>query len=427
MSGGIKTVLAEAMLGDGARRASRSFHKIGRTLRRAPRTIRYYHRVDDPRSWLLATLLGPFVDAYGLAIEVEVVPEPAAEVDPEPQLRAKFDVIDTRRLAASFGVAFPEPGSEPVAARTRLANSLALAPRPGREKLERIAKISELLLAGNGTALARMADETGTTRGQDLRPALEAAYTRLRKHGHYTSAVVEYEGELYAGVERLAHLERRLVGEGLEDRQLSPTLALPAACPSAEPIDVEVFFSYRSPYSYLGVERAHAIASDYALRLVLRPVLPMVMRGLAVPTHKRRYIVRDAKREADAHGIAFGRIKDPIGPGVERSLALHVHAEREGKALEFARAAMAAVWSQGVDLATDEGLASVAKSVGFDAAFVTAALADESWRDVVEGHREAMYEAGLWGVPTFRIGEFATWGQDRLPLIAAEARRIRGL
>ena len=436
--GGIKTAFTEAMLGDGMTRAARSLRKFGRALRRAPRTIRYYHRVDDPRSWLLASVLGPFVDTYGLAIEVEVVPDPAAEVDPEPELRAKFDVEDTRRLAKAFGLVFPEPGSEPVAARVRMANALALAPRPHRERLERLTRISELLLSRKGDALAKMADETGTTRGQDLRPALESAYARLRKHGHYTSAVVEFEGELYAGVERLAHLERRLVGEGLDDHALAPSLAMPAPVAGAAPIEVELFFSYRSPYSYVGLERAVAISESYGLVLKLQPVLPMVMRGLSVPTDKRVYIVRDAKREADAHGIPFGKIADPVGVGIERVLAVHVHAERAesadragragraGLTLRFARAAMAAIWARGVDVATDEGLALVAADAGLDADFVRDALADDSWRDVVERHRDAMYEAGLWGVPTFRVGNFATWGQDRLPLVVAEANRLRG-
>jgi 2-hydroxychromene-2-carboxylate isomerase len=30
---------------------------------------------------------------------------------------------------------------------------------------------------------------------------------------------------------------------------------------------------------------------------------------------------------------------------------------------------------------------------------------------------------GLWGVPSFRIGDFVTWGQDRLPLLADRLRR----
>jgi len=44
-------------------------------------------------------------------------------------------------------------------------------------------------------------------------------------------------------------------------------------------------------------------------------------------------------------------------------------------------------------------------------------LDDESWRGWAEDNRQAMYECGLWGVPSFRYGDVSCWGQDRLWLI----------
>ena len=44
-----------------------------------------------------------------------------------------------------------------------------------------------------------------------------------------------------------------------------------------------------------------------------------------------------------------------------------------------------------------------------------AALADESWRGPAEENRKALFDAGLWGAPTFRVnGAPAHWGQDRI-------------
>jgi len=51
------------------------------------------------------------------------------------------------------------------------------------------------------------------------------------------------------------------------------------------------------------------------------------------------------------------------------------------------------------------------------------------WKELLEANRLAMYEAGLWGVPSFRLlnqnGEqvLALWGQDRLWLFAREIQR----
>ena len=53
-------------------------------------------------------------------------------------------------------------------------------------------------------------------------------------------------------------------------------------------------------------------------------------------------------------------------------------------------------------------------------------LGRPGWEEMVEENRLAMYEAGLWGVPSFRLlnenGEqvLALWGQDRLWLFARE-------
>ena len=44
---------------------------------------------------------------------------------------------------------------------------------------------------------------------------------------------------------------------------------------------------------------------------------------------------------------------------------------------------------------------------------VLAAMEDDAWRTLVEENRESMMESGSWGVPTLRLGEFVTWGQDR--------------
>lgn len=420
----VRAAAANVWLGDGFRGAARTLRSVGRKVRGAPRTLRYYHRVDDPRSWLLASQLGAFVDAYGLALELEVVPAAAADVDPEPDLRAKLDTEDTRRLARACGVEFPEPGFESVVARVRLASAIALVERPARERLDLLVLISSHLLARSGDALAGLADDVGVVPGVDLGPALESGYKRLRKRGFFTGGVVAYEGEFYPGVERLRHLERRLVAEGLPDRGLALEMPTPMPVPG-EPVDVDVFFSFRSPYSYLGVERIARLADEHGLRLRLRPVMPMVMRGLAVPPVKRLYIVSDAKREASAHGLPFGRIADPVGLGVERCLAVVHHAARVGKELDFARVALRAIWAEGVDMTTDDGLRRVAASVGLDADFIAAALADSSFRASAEANREAMYELGSWGVPTFRVGSFTAWGQDRLPLVLGAVNELR--
>jgi 2-hydroxychromene-2-carboxylate isomerase len=150
----------------------------------------------------------------------------------------------------------------------------------------------------------------------------------------------------------------------------------------------------------------------------------MVVRGYAVPLAKRLYLVRDAAREARQLGIPFGRICDPLGVGVERCLAVFHHAEQEGQGLAFVSSAGRGIWSEALDMAADEDLALVVRRAGLSWSKARESLSDDSWRDRVEGNRHELRALGLWGVPSFRVGDWACWGQDRLDRVAERVRQM---
>ena len=41
-------------------------------------------------------------------------------------------------------------------------------------------------------------------------------------------------------------------------------------------------------------------------------------------------------------------------------------------------------------------------------------VGNDDWRAEAENNRHEMMERGIWGVPSFRVGDTITWGQDRL-------------
>ncbi|MGH8456708.1 MAG: 2-hydroxychromene-2-carboxylate isomerase [Stenotrophobium sp.] len=185
---------------------------------------------------------------------------------------------------------------------------------------------------------------------------------------------------------------------------------------------VEYFFSFRSPYSYLSAPRAFALARRYRIELVWRGIRPMAMRGQPLPRAKQFYILRDAAREAGRLGLPFGKIHDPLGEGVWRSLTIAEHAKAQGKLEQFVIAASRASWAEGIDVSRDAPLRGICERAGLDWQDCAAAIRNTMYRQRVEDNTARLAELGQWGVPTFIFRNEAYWGQDRIEDLEAALR-----
>ena len=103
-----------------------------------------------------------------------------------------------------------------------------------------------------------------------------------------------------------------------------------------------------------------------------------------------------------------------MGRPTERGLALIPLAQRNGCEEAYLLSFMRGVWAQGIDAGSDRGLRTIAERAGLRWEDARAALRDEGWRSIAEANREALFALGLWGVPSFQVGDLAVWGQDRL-------------
>ena len=96
-----------------------------------------------------------------------------------------------------------------------------------------------------------------------------------------------------------------------------------------------------------------------------------------------------------------------------RSMAVYTYARSEKRERDFIVNAAEGIWARGIDLATDTGMRKVTGRTGLFWPDAKQALRNEAWREEVKKNRDAMEEAGSWGVPTLRLGDFVVWGQDR--------------
>lgn len=384
--------------------------------------ILYFHQVDDPYSALAAQSLPLLAQRYEVQIRPFLVPPPGDDVAPERERLAAYSRDDAQWLAAHHGLHFRDPGQPPSAqALQHTAQQLLQAITEGRF-VERAGALSRALW---------QAPEQGNTTPASPAPSAAALAEhlqqaqRLRKHlGHYLGATFYCAGEWYWGIDRLHHLEHRLQALGAaRHTPLQPALLYPAAEDLRHDVapqtaqtaqTLEFFFSFRSPYSAIVAERVFELARHTGAQVQLRYLLPMVMRGLPVPRAKRRHIAWDAAREARARGIAFGRLQDPVGRPTERGLALIPWAERHGRGQAYVLAFMHGVWARGLDAGSERGLRQIVEAAGLPWHEARQALQDNTWRQIAEDNRQALLAMGLWGVPSFRVGQVAAWGQDRL-------------
>jgi 2-hydroxychromene-2-carboxylate isomerase len=413
-------------LGPAGDAARRTLTRARQAITSAPRRLDFYFDIADPMSYLTAQAVARLTETYHVELGVHVVTPPASDVDPSPVFRTKHAVRDAELVAQYWNVEFPAH-KEADSGMVRDVGSALIRERPGAEQLRVAIELSAALWTGDKKKLGTLLLKHGTESSGQVLPILNSNYAELRKAGHYQGAMVHYNGTWYWGIDRLPYLEAALASD------LGVTAA-PTVTPRPEsergplklsdkPLTCELWFSFRSPYSYLALERIEEILAPYGVPLVLRPVAPMVTRGLPVPPVKRMYIVRDAKREADRLGIPFGELCDPLGKGIDHCLAIAHWAAQRGQLMAFARSAMRGIWAEALDVSEYVDLRQIVERAGLAWDEARSAIGDPEAAKAAQANATDLAVYSLWGVPSVRCGDFIAWGQDRLPLLADRLRR----
>lgn len=206
---------------------------------------------------------------------------------------------------------------------------------------------------------------------------------------------------------------------------------------------IDVYWSFRSPYCYLALDRILAMHRDYDVDVAVRPVYPLAVRDAGffkrVDPLYRSYHTLDSKRVAEYLGIPFRRpLPDPIvmdmetnaiapeQPYIFRLTRLGMAAAMAGKGLEFLDQVSRIIWDGRVDgWDTGPHLADALARAGLDLATLDAAItADPATYDaVIEDNQTAHRAAGHWGVPTLVFEGEPFYGQDRVNLLLWRVRQ----
>jgi 2-hydroxychromene-2-carboxylate isomerase len=211
-------------------------------------------------------------------------------------------------------------------------------------------------------------------------------------------------------------------------------------------LTVALYWSFRSPYSYILLPRILELRERYRVAIDLCIVHPAAIRNPSyfarMDPLARPYFLIDSARAAAFHNLPFRRpVPDPIEqdpvtlaiapeqPHALRLGRLGIAAVEQGRGLDFADEVSRLLWDGSVD-GWDEGthLADAAARAGLSLASLEAVVAANSARhdDVLAANDRALRAAGHWGVPTMVFEGEVFFGQDRFDVLLWRLRQ-RGL
>jgi len=387
--------------------------------------VHYFHQVDDPYSHLSVQKLDLLRARYDLLFQPHLVSKPNVSYQGSAAHFDQWARQDCLNVAQDYGTEFEPTLKTPSSESINRANDVLAGYLAQLEFAEIAIELGTNLWKNQAIETPALASAApngmqAVSNGNALRESL----------GHYQGAMFYFDGEWFWGIDRIRLLETRLVNEGYGDSSVSICVPEPTpnkvADATAKEILLEYFPSLRSPYTAVGHQRVLDLIERSGVRVEVRPVMPMLMRGVPAPRAKQRYIITDAAREARAHDVPFGKIVDPFGMPVKRAFALFPGAQVLGRAMPFVTAYLNAAWHEGTDITTEIGLRQVVENAGMEWRQIQEATKNTDWEAILSDNLDAMLAQDLWGVPSFRVSggnqsagkqgaqSYACWGQDRI-------------
>ena len=198
-------------------------------------------------------------------------------------------------------------------------------------------------------------------------------------------------------------------------------------------LQFDLFWSFRSPYSYLATPRLSALTRDYDVACNVRPVYPIAVRieGFFKQVNPMwpPYLLKDTVRVAEMEGLPYAwPSPDPIvmdmksgevpkdQPYIHRLTRAGVLAAERGRGLPFLQEVSTLIFGGTKNWHEGNHLRGAAARAGLDMDELDAAAEKEADRleAVIAANEAAQKAAGHWGVPLMVFEGEPFFGQDRI-------------
>jgi 2-hydroxychromene-2-carboxylate isomerase len=195
--------------------------------------------------------------------------------------------------------------------------------------------------------------------------------------------------------------------------------------------EMEFWYEFGSTYSYPAAMRIERLAAEAGISLRWRPFLlgPILkQQGLNdspfnIFAAKGRYMWRDLARVCEGDGLPLKLPPVRFPQNGLKPARLALIGEAEGWTPAFTRAVFAANYAEQKDISDDATLRAILTALGIDADAALAAANTSETKDALRLQTEEAASRGLFGAPSFIVGDELFWGNDRLEAALAWAKR----
>jgi 2-hydroxychromene-2-carboxylate isomerase len=186
----------------------------------------------------------------------------------------------------------------------------------------------------------------------------------------------------------------------------------------------EFWFDFGSTASYLAWTQLPALEAVSGAKAVLKPMLlGGVFQGTGnqspanIPA-KGKYIFVDFARFAKRYGVPL--IKNPHFPINTLLLmrgAIALQTKGDARFLDYCHAVFKAIWVDALNMNDPATVAEALLRSGFDARALVALANEQTTKDALKAATQTAVERGVFGAPTFFVGDQMFWGQDRMDFV----------
>lgn len=197
--------------------------------------------------------------------------------------------------------------------------------------------------------------------------------------------------------------------------------------------EIDYYLFPLSPFSYLAGLELEAIAARQGAAIAYKPVqLFRIFAEVGTPQvkdrhpSKRSYRLRDIARLARARGMPVNLAPRhwPTNPMPASAAIVAAGAAGGGDLGGLVHGFLRAVWAEERDIAEDETVRAILAAAGFDPAIADRGLLTSV--EAVERNTDDALRRGVFGAPSYVVGDEVFWGQDRLPLLESHLAAAPG-